>query len=453
MAGIELARSNEVPAATPSAGARGKAAPADGAGSFGDVMASMDEAPGTVDASGAPDDSAGRSSKNKDKAPDAGAATDAGATPPAAVAQAAASAPAAVDPALLLAQSGYGMSPPSTPPLAPSRDMATTAGAATDTAIAGVTVDGVRVDPQAAPQAPGLPTAPLDRPAGSSPVTPGTAKDTGTVDSKAAGLGVALLGRKDGLKDPLRASTTTTAQDGTSAVPRPTSAGAIATAANAADAAATARTAAPAAEAAVAASAAALSAATEAPAPWRRIERAGESATGHPAGAGGVDNTALSASPLITAPDAAGASANGAGAGLTERMVEQVSWWLAHRTQGAELKLDMPGGAPVSVSVQVTGNEAHVAFRSDSPEARQWLGSALPQLKEMFGNEGLMLSGASVGSSGTGAEQEAARDAQRAARAGNGGGVGAGGSAGIDAPAAVAARPRSAVERALDLYV
>ncbi len=144
-----------------------------------------------------------------------------------------------------------------------------------------------------------------------------------------------------------------------------------------------------------------------------------------------------------------GANAFGAGAGFTERLVDQVSWWMANRSQGAELKLDMPDGAPVSVSVQITGNEAHVAFRSDSPEARQWLGAALPQLKEMFGNEGLMLSGASVGQSGNGAGQEAARDAQRALRSG----ASTGASGSLDAVAAPAARPRTVTERALDLYV
>ena len=86
----------------------------------------------------------------------------------------------------------------------------------------------------------------------------------------------------------------------------------------------------------------------------------------------------------------------------------------------------------------------------DSPKwLTRSLGAALPQLKEMFGSEGLMLSGASVGQSGTGAEQEAARDAQRALRSN---GV-AGGSGGPEPVASPAARPRSATERALDLYV
>ncbi|MDB5828418.1 MAG: hypothetical protein JWQ73_2638, partial [Variovorax sp.] len=152
--------------------------------------------------------------------------------------------------------------------------------------------------------------------------------------------------------------------------------------------------------------------------------------------------------------DAAAAAAN-AGAGNTEfmeRMVDQVSWWMAHRSQGAELKLDLPGGQPVSVSVQVTGNEAQVAFRSDHPEARQWLAAAMPQLKEMLGNEGLMLSGSSVGQSGTGAEQQAARDAQRAPSPESGGRGNTAASA-IDTSMTAAARPRTVSERALDLYV
>ena len=181
---------------------------------------------------------------------------------------------------------------------------------------------------------------------------------------------------------------------------------------------------------------------------WQRVDRERGQASTHASPTAGLDGT-TPAQPLIAPPDAAGATASGAGAGMMERMVEQVSWWMAQGHQGAELKLELPGGAPVSVSVQVQGNEAHVAFRSDHPAARQWLGDAMPQLRQMLGNEGLMLSGASVGDSGADARQEAGRHAQRVPDAGGGRGA----VTTVEAPAVSATRPRSMAERSLDLYV
>jgi flagellar hook-length control protein FliK len=153
---------------------------------------------------------------------------------------------------------------------------------------------------------------------------------------------------------------------------------------------------------------------------------------------------AAGASPLMPAVDPASAGAGTGHAGLNERMVDQVSWWLSQRTQGAELQLDVAGGAPVSVSVQVQGNEAQVAFRSDHPEARQLLANALPQLEKMMGAEGLVLSGASVGSSG-GSGQQGEAPPGAPARAGQGE------KDALAAPAAPVRRPVSG--RALDLYV
>ncbi|AMM25034.1 flagellar hook-length control protein FliK [Variovorax sp. PAMC 28711] len=437
---IDIARSSEASAPASGTASRGKSAAPEAIGTFGAVLASMDEAPADC-TSAVSKGSASDTLEDTVKTTDGSAPTDA-ALP--AAAQPVVAAPVPVDPsALLLAQStlgAVGVMPP------PVRD---TGVPPSDTSVmAGVTAGIGRVgDPQGVPEASGLPTPPLaPRPA---VTTPGVARDTGTVDTPSAALGVALLGRADGKnegrKDPLR--TAATQEAGTVSATRQTAASATAAAA-ATDAAASTRALAPAAEFAVAAPVLATALANEIPAPWRRLERAPDGSAGH-AGLATGNDTALAAPPLISAPDASGATASGAGAGFTERLVDQVSWWMANRSQGAELKLDMPDGAPVSVTVQITGNEAHVAFRSDSPEARQWLGAALPQLKEMFGNEGLMLSGASVGQSGSGSEQEAARDAQRALRSG----TPPGGSGSLDPVAAPAARPRTVTERALDLYV
>jgi len=111
-------------------------------------------------------------------------------------------------------------------------------------------------------------------------------------------------------------------------------------------------------------------------------------------------------SPFMPAVDAAMAATALANP-MTEQLMEQISWYLSQKTQGAQLTLDVPGGLPVSVSIQVQGNEAQIAFRSDQPEARQLLTQSLPHLRDMLGAEGLMLSGATV-DSGQGRREEPA---------------------------------------------
>jgi len=84
-----------------------------------------------------------------------------------------------------------------------------------------------------------------------------------------------------------------------------------------------------------------------------------------------------------------------------EAMVaEQVNYWIGRDVQNAELKLDGMGDSPVEVSISLQGNEARVEFRTDQLEARQVLEGAVSHLKDLLGNEGLVLSGVSVGFSG-----------------------------------------------------
>ncbi|MEO7941547.1 MAG: flagellar hook-length control protein FliK, partial [Burkholderiaceae bacterium] len=48
----------------------------------------------------------------------------------------------------------------------------------------------------------------------------------------------------------------------------------------------------------------------------------------------------------------------------------------------------------------LSGKEAHVAFRSNESQTRELLDASQDQLRDMLGNEGLVLSGVSVGESG-----------------------------------------------------
>ncbi len=85
------------------------------------------------------------------------------------------------------------------------------------------------------------------------------------------------------------------------------------------------------------------------------------------------------------------------------QVAEQVKYWMSQDVQNAELKLDGLGDKPVEVSISLNGNEAHVAFRTDEIQTRDVLENAGLHLKDMLAREGLVLSGVSVGTAGTGA--------------------------------------------------
>lgn len=106
--------------------------------------------------------------------------------------------------------------------------------------------------------------------------------------------------------------------------------------------------------------------------------------------------------------------------GAEEQIADQVAYWVHQKTQNAELTLDRDG-QPVQVSVSLSGNEAHVSFRSDQAQTRELLDRSMAQLSDLLRSEGLVLSGMSVGTSagqGAGAgeqrgqQREGARQAQ-----------------------------------------
>lgn len=104
-------------------------------------------------------------------------------------------------------------------------------------------------------------------------------------------------------------------------------------------------------------------------------------------------------------PSASGASGPSALDPVTSTdsyVAEKVAYWISNDVQNAEMKLDGIGDKPVEVSIRMQGNEAHIAFRSDELQARAALENASSHLKEMLQREGLVLSGVSVGTSGTG---------------------------------------------------
>lgn len=100
-----------------------------------------------------------------------------------------------------------------------------------------------------------------------------------------------------------------------------------------------------------------------------------------------------------------------------DQVAEQVSYWINQKTQNAELTLQRDGQA-VEVSVSLTGNEAHVAFRSDESQTRELLDRSMAQLSELLRSEGLVLSGMSVGTSASHGENAGNADRQGQSRQG-----------------------------------
>ena len=182
------------------------------------------------------------------------------------------------------------------------------------------------------------------------------------------------------------------------------------------------------------------------------------SGEGQAFGSGG----ASTASTWMTPVNGAGAAIQASMGGMTDRLVDSMNGLLAQvvaqKNHNASLTVDV-GGQPVSVNVQVQGNEAQVVFRADQAETRAMLAQALPQLRQMMGAEGVVLSDASVAGQWTGGSAQAGAG-------GSGGSNGAGDAdarrgtsparidAGAPVPgASVAAAARTSGTRSLDLYV
>lgn len=123
------------------------------------------------------------------------------------------------------------------------------------------------------------------------------------------------------------------------------------------------------------------------------------------------------ASSGVSTAQALPAAAPAGAAEFAGALADQISWWLGQKTQGAELTVQGPAGAAVSVSVQVQGNEAHVAFRSEQAQARQLIGDSLAQLEQLLGGSGLVLGQVSVGAGSSGHEGRAAPEADGRVRA------------------------------------
>ncbi|WP_440108735.1 flagellar hook-length control protein FliK [Acidovorax sp. BL-A-41-H1] len=140
-------------------------------------------------------------------------------------------------------------------------------------------------------------------------------------------------------------------------------------------------------------------------------------------GYGGGALTEPGGGPAVETVDSAGAPGDAAQASVEDQLAEQVAYWVNQETQNAELTVTRDG-QPVEVSVTLSGNEAHVTFRSDQEHTREILDRSMLQLSDLLRGEGLVLSGMSVGTSSArnpdggsgGSDQKRRRDDARQAQ-------------------------------------
>lgn len=188
----------------------------------------------------------------------------------------------------------------------------------------------------------------------------------------------------------------------------------------------------------------------EALAESRQTVRAGEAAT-PAAQLHGVTATGEStADPTRAVPDGTGVTTDPSQMSADDQLAQQVAFWVNQKTQNAELTLDRDG-QPVEVRVSLSGNEAHVTFRSDQVQTRDALDASTAQLRDLLQREGLVLAGVTVGSSGggsgsAGSESSGRQGAQQGRAQVVVPGVGA-------TPARGAAAGAVAGSRAVDIFV
>ncbi|APW36648.1 hypothetical protein RD110_05070 [Rhodoferax koreense] len=95
-----------------------------------------------------------------------------------------------------------------------------------------------------------------------------------------------------------------------------------------------------------------------------------------------------------------------------DAVADQVSQWVSQGIHSAELTLDGANAERVEVKISMSGNEAHVEFRSDQPATREMLAGTASQLRDLLSGQGVVLSGVTVGHAGAdlaGGQQQQSR--------------------------------------------
>jgi len=122
---------------------------------------------------------------------------------------------------------------------------------------------------------------------------------------------------------------------------------------------------------------------------------------------------ASSAAPVsMTAPTAPSSSISApiGSDDFSSETASKILYFVQNGVQSAQLHLNPAHLGPLDVQIRMDGNQVNVALTSVHVETRHALEASLPQLRQMFGEQGIALGDVSVGarafSNGSGAEQQ-----------------------------------------------
>lgn len=131
----------------------------------------------------------------------------------------------------------------------------------------------------------------------------------------------------------------------------------------------------------------------------RSISLAEISAATQPSGSAELVATQTTASPVIrdaTTLTPLTVSTPLAQAGWNNEFSQKVTWLATQREQSAELHLNPPHLGPLDVVIKVSADQATALFTSPHAAVREAIEQALPKLREMLADSGIMLGNATV---------------------------------------------------------
>lgn len=135
--------------------------------------------------------------------------------------------------------------------------------------------------------------------------------------------------------------------------------------------------------------------------------------------------------------------------GWGEALADKVMWMSSQGSQVAELRLDPPHLGPLEVRITVTNDQATAVFVSHHSAVREAIETAMPRLREMLADSGIMLGNTMVGAESFAQQQSQAQGSNGGSRnAGRGeeGGANAATSGTLGVSSAAAAMGRGLVD-------
>ncbi len=111
----------------------------------------------------------------------------------------------------------------------------------------------------------------------------------------------------------------------------------------------------------------------------------------------------MAASQMMTAPNASQDLMVNTPMGnnrWNEDLGQKITWMAGHGSQSAELQLNPPDLGPLHVVLNVSGDQATALFTSPHAAVREAVQQALPKLRDMLADNGIMLGNASVSDQG-----------------------------------------------------